>query len=183
MISDSNISTTKHHKEDMLKKYLNLSYIYCFAFPIVLLYYGAIWASMTQFFCGFGFIAARLTLHYKRYRLACFLALASSYVAITTQMFLYLPKEAGFHLLYSTIVILAIELFDRRNRGDQIILIAFAVLNILSYFACELYGLELYKYHFHDSVILFMYIASTLGMFLGPVYIFLSATSSDSSKT
>jgi hypothetical protein len=138
---------------------------------------------MTQFFCGFGFIAARLTLHYKRYKLTRFLALTASYIAVTTQMFLYLPKEAGFHLLYSTILILSIELFDRGKRADRMGLTLFAVLNIVSFFACELYGLELYKYHFHDSAILFMYVASVLGMFLGPIYIFLTATSGKSTAS
>lgn len=157
----------------LLKIYIDISIIYCLVFPLMFMYYGAFWSAVTQFFCGLGLICARLAFHYKHYTLAKFVSLASSYVAVTTQMFLYMPKGMGFHYLYLALLVVAVMLFQYDKTSSKIKLALFTTLIVMSFFACEFFGLEMYKFMFPRQAIRFMYIASILGMMVGPVLILL----------
>jgi len=141
------------------------------------MFYGAFWATVTQFFCGLGLICARLAFHYKHYRLAKFVSLASSYIAVTTQMYLYMPKEMGFHYLYLALLVVAVMLFQYNKASSKIKLALFTSLIVVSFFTCEFFGLEMYKFLFPRETIRVMYIASILGMMVGPVLILLMFSS------
>lgn len=157
----------------LLKTYIDVSIVYCLVFPLIFLYYGAFWSSVTQFFCGLALICARLALHYQYYTLTKFVSLAASYTAVTTQMLLYLPKEIGFHYLYLALLIVAVMLFEFDNKSSRINLMLFTALIVISFFACEFYGLELYQFLFPRKAVRILYIASILGMMVGPVLILL----------
>ena len=161
----------------LLKTYIDVSIVYCLVFPMIFLYYGAFWSSITQFFCGLALICARLAFHYKHYTLTKFVSLAASYTAVTTQMLIYLPKEVGFHYLYLALLIVAVLLFQFDNRDSRIKLSLFTALIVVSFFACEFYGLEIYQFAFPLRAIRTLYIASILGMMVGPVLILLGFSS------
>jgi len=97
-------------------------------------------------------------------------------------MFLYMPKEMGFHYLYLALLIVAVMLFQFDQMRSRIRLALFTFLIVVSFFACEFYGLEMYKFMFPKETIRFMYIASILGMMVGPVLILLMF-SAEYSKT
>ncbi|WP_430885327.1 hypothetical protein [Fusibacter sp. JL216-2] len=158
----------------LLKTYIDVSIFYCFAFPVLFMYYGAFWASITQFFCGLGLICARLAYNYKHYKLSKLVALTASYIAVTTQMLIYMPHEMGFHYLYLALLIVTVMLFKYDSLGAKIRLALITLIICISFFACEFYGYEMYRYLFPDRVSQAMYVVSILGMMIGPVLILLS---------
>ncbi len=157
----------------LLRTYIDVSIVYCLVFPIIFLYYGAFWSSITQFFCGLALICARLALHYKYFTLTKFVALSASYISVTTQMLIYLPREMGFHYLYLALLIVAVLLFQFDNKSSRIKLSLFTLLIVVSFFACEFFGMEVYKFLFPLKAVRALYIASILGMMIGPVLILL----------
>lgn len=157
----------------LLRIYIDVSIIYCLVFPLIFIYYGAFWSAITQFFCGLGLICARLALHYKHFTLSKFVSLASSYIAVSTQMFIYMPREMGFHYLYLALLIVAVMLFQFDSKGSRMKLALFTALIVVSFFGCEFYGMEVYKFLFPRQTVRLMYIASMLGMMVGPVLILL----------
>lgn len=157
----------------LLRIYIDISIFYCLVFPLIFMYYGAFWSAVTQFFCGLGLVCARLAFHYKHYTLAKFVSLASSYIAVTTQMLLYMPREMGFHYLYLALLVVAVMLFQFNKASSKIKLALFTALIVVSFFACEFFGLEVYKFMFPRQTVRIMYIASILGMMVGPVLILL----------
>ncbi len=159
----------------LLRTYIDLSILYCVIFPVIFLYHGALWAGLTQFFCVLGLLGARLALHYGYIHVSKLLSLASSYTAVTTQMFIYLPKEAGFHYMYLAIIIVAIELFEVKTPKQILNLILFTACIVASFFICEFYSLEVYKFLFASHTVKGMYIASMLGTLIGPVFIILAS--------
>lgn len=172
----NNFSSTRppvDHSILLLRTYIDVSIFYCFAFPIVFMYYGAFWAAITQFFCGLGLICARLAYNYKYYKLSKLVALSASYTAVTTQMFIYMPREMGFHYLYLALLVVAVMLFDYEKLSSKIKLALFTILVSASFFACEFFGYEMYHFLFPDRVSQVMYVASILGMLIGPVLILL----------
>lgn len=166
----------------LLKIYIDVSIIYCLVFPLIFIYFGAFWAAITQFFCGLGLICARLAFHYRHFTLAKFVSLTSSYIAVTTQMFLYMPREMGFHYLYLALLIVAVMLFQYDEARSRVKLALFTLLIVVSFFACEFYGFEMYRFIFPRQTVRFMYVASILGMMVGPVLILLMF-STEFSKT
>tara|TARA_Y100001933_G_C18929115_1_gene534520 strand:- start:716 stop:1216 length:501 start_codon:yes stop_codon:yes gene_type:complete len=146
------------------------------------MYYGAFWAAITQFFCGLGLVCSRLAYNYKYYKLSKIVSLSASYTAITTQMFIYMPREMGFHYLYLALLVVVVMLFNYESLRSKIKLALFTILVCASFFACEFYGYEMYRYLFPERVSQVMYVASILGMLIGPVLILLRF-SVDQSRT